>query len=62
MANPKHKTAVSKTRKRRSHLAEKPINVLACPQCHEPKLAHRVCAACGFYNGREVFKLEETKE
>jgi len=61
MANPKHKTAHSKTRKRRSHLQHKAMVILNCPQCHEPKLAHRVCNSCGFYKGREIIKMEETK-
>jgi large subunit ribosomal protein L32 len=25
-----------------------------CPQCHEAKEPHRVCAKCGYYKGREV--------
>lgn len=28
--------------------------IIECPQCHEMKLAHRVCKNCGYYNGREV--------
>lgn len=31
-----------------------------CPRCHEPKLPHRVCKNCGFYNGRDILKLEES--
>jgi len=36
-------------------------NVTPCPRCSEPKLAHRVCAACGYYHDREVLppKQEE---
>ena len=26
----------------------------ACPQCHSPRLPHRVCPVCGSYKGREV--------
>ncbi|MBS7335443.1 MAG: 50S ribosomal protein L32, partial [Eubacteriales bacterium] len=32
-----------------------------CPQCHEPKLAHRVCKNCGFYDGKQVVKVDEAK-
>ena len=35
-----------------------PVQVIACPKCKEPVLPHRVCAACGFYKGREVVKVE----
>ena len=29
-----------------------------CPKCGEYKLSHRMCKACGYYNGREVVKTE----
>ncbi len=25
--------------------------IVECPQCHEMKLAHRVCKKCGYYKG-----------
>ncbi|MBR2471387.1 MAG: 50S ribosomal protein L32, partial [Clostridia bacterium] len=25
-----------------------------CPQCREYKMPHRICSACGYYNGKEV--------
>jgi large subunit ribosomal protein L32 len=31
-----------------------PLARHACPHCHAPKLPHRVCPSCGYYNGREV--------
>jgi len=30
-----------------------------CPNCHEPKLTHRVCPHCGKYKGREVIEVAE---
>jgi len=30
-----------------------------CPNCHEPKLPHRVCTKCGKYKGREVIEVVE---
>lgn len=59
MPNPKYKTSRSRTRRRRSHLALVPISLSECPRCHEPKLPHRVCTACGTYRGREVLKIKE---
>ncbi|MDP2401322.1 MAG: 50S ribosomal protein L32, partial [Actinomycetota bacterium] len=29
-----------------------------CPQCNQPKLPHRVCGECGYYNGKEVIDTE----
>lgn len=38
-------------------------NTGKCPGCGEPKLPHRVCGACGFYNGElVVIKKEKKKE
>ena len=28
-----------------------------CPQCDEAYVPHRVCPACGFYNGRQVITV-----
>ena len=28
-----------------------------CPQCHSPKLPHRVCQTCGYYKGRQAIDL-----
>jgi large subunit ribosomal protein L32 len=33
-------------------------NLNECPQCHKPKMPHRVCPSCGYYNGREVVETE----
>jgi large subunit ribosomal protein L32 len=30
-----------------------------CPQCHEPKLPHRVCPNCNYYDGKEVISSEK---
>ncbi|MHA1151492.1 MAG: 50S ribosomal protein L32 [Alphaproteobacteria bacterium] len=29
-----------------------------CPNCGELKRPHHLCAACGYYDGREVVELE----
>lgn len=62
MANPKYKTSHSKTRRRRANINVKPPSLSECPQCHEIKLSHFLCSECGYYHGREVFKLEDIKK
>lgn len=59
MAVPKRKHSKARRDKRRSNVwkIEAPA-IIKCPQCGEFKLPHRVCKACGFYNGREVIKVE----
>jgi large subunit ribosomal protein L32 len=43
---------------RRSHLALTLPTLVDCPHCHEKKLPHRVCPACGWYNGRQAVELK----
>lgn len=58
MAVPKRKTGRAATNSRRSsHKLENPSQAI-CPQCHQPKMPHRVCPSCGYYNGREVIDTE----
>lgn len=57
MPNPKRRHSKSRSRKRRTHDALTPVGSSACPQCQQPKLPHRVCAACGYYAGRQVIKV-----
>ena len=58
MAVPKRKTGRARTNSRRSsHTISAPA-VSVCPQCHQPKLPHRVCPECGFYNGKEIIDTE----
>ncbi len=47
---------ISKTRKRqrRSHFKLENPSMLVCPNCGEIKLAHVVCSACGYYDGKLV--------
>ncbi|MBR2779462.1 MAG: 50S ribosomal protein L32, partial [Firmicutes bacterium] len=30
--------------------------VSICPQCHQPKLPHRVCPNCNYYDGKNVLE------
>ncbi len=54
MAVPKKKVSPSRRDMRRSHHAIKAANYAECPNCGELKRPHHVCAACGYYDGREV--------
>ena len=59
MAVPKRKVSRARRDKRRSSHWKLAIpGVVACPKCGEPRLPHRACKACGYYNGREVISVE----
>lgn len=58
MPNPKRRHSNSRTNKRRAHDALTPAGLGECPQCHQPKLPHRVCSNCGHYSGKQVIKVE----
>ncbi|MDL2289172.1 50S ribosomal protein L32 [Clostridia bacterium OttesenSCG-928-F22] len=57
MAVPKRKTSKARRDSRRAHIKLSAPNVVECPQCHKPKLAHRLCKACGYYNGRKIIDV-----
>ena len=59
MGNPARKQSKARRDKRRANTwkLEAP-GVVECPQCHEAKLAHRVCGSCGYYKGKEIIKIE----
>jgi large subunit ribosomal protein L32 len=59
MAVPKRKTSRTRRDTRRATHAGTAPSVSECPQCHSPKLSHRVCPKCGMYNGRQVVAVEE---
>ncbi|MHB9145396.1 MAG: 50S ribosomal protein L32 [Symbiobacteriia bacterium] len=59
MAVPKRKTSHARQASRRANWKLTAPNVAECPQCHQPKLSHRVCPHCGQYEGRTVLELEK---
>ncbi|WP_019879477.1 50S ribosomal protein L32 [Succinispira mobilis] len=59
MAVPKRKMSKARRDKRRANWKLTAPGLVECPQCHEPKMPHRVCAACGTYKGVQVIKVAE---
>jgi large subunit ribosomal protein L32 len=59
VANPKRKTSKARRDSRRAQNYKMSApGITECPQCHEMKLAHRVCKNCGHYKGKEVVASE----
>jgi len=60
MAVPKRKTSKARRDSRRASTWKLSApGIVECPQCHKMKLAHRVCKACGYYDGKQVVKVGE---
>jgi len=62
MAVPKQKQSHSRTNKRRSQHKVAAPAWNSCPQCHSPRIPHRVCPECGYYGGRQVVAERDTAE
>ncbi len=59
MAVPKKRTSKQRKRKRRTHHKASVPNLVACSNCGDPKLPHRVCPTCGTYKGEQVIDIDE---
>ncbi|MEM7295634.1 MAG: 50S ribosomal protein L32 [Pseudomonadota bacterium] len=59
MAVPQNKVTPSRRGNRRSHDALAASNPNECPNCGELKRPHHVCAACGYYDGREIVAISD---
>jgi large subunit ribosomal protein L32 len=62
MPVPKRKTSKSRRDKRRTHWNLNEVNLEECPRCHEMKLPHRACLACGYYNGNKIISTSAEKK
>ena len=54
MAVPKRRTSKARKNSRKANWKLSAPAVSECPQCHEPKLSHRMCGNCGYYDGKLV--------
>ncbi|MCD6123607.1 50S ribosomal protein L32 [bacterium] len=62
MAVPKKRQSNTRTRKRRTHYKIQAVNYVECPNCHEPKLPHRVCPHCGYYDGMPIISTKKKEK
>ncbi len=58
MALPKKRHSKARGRRRRTHWKVAAGNLIPCPQCKSPRLAHKVCKVCGYYGGKQVIEIE----
>lgn len=55
---PKRKVSKGRRNRRRAHDAIGVPKLVNCNHCGSRMLPHRVCPACGYYNGREVIEAD----
>jgi len=60
MALPKRRHSHTRGAKRRTHWKLKATPLSTCSHCTQPKLPHRVCPNCGYYDGAEVITPRES--
>lgn len=60
MAVPARRVSKARRDKRRNNLWKISAPAIEkCSQCGEYKRSHRLCPACGYYNGRQVVAVED---
>lgn len=62
MATPKGKISKARKHSRQANWKLSAPAIVECPQCHQMKLAHRVCKQCGYYKGVQVVVKNEEKD
>jgi len=62
MPLPKRRRSKSRQARKRIKCHLTAPNLVACPHCGRKNLPHRVCAQCGYYNGKEVVRMEQEKK
>lgn len=61
-ALPKQRTSHARQGKRRSHHRLTLPQLVVCPQCRKPSLAHHACLNCGTYRGHQIFYPKTKKQ
>ncbi len=62
MAVPKRKVSQARRDKRRSsHWKLDMPAMVKCSHCGAYVLSHRVCKACGYYNGKQIVKVDDAE-
>ncbi|HBY21528.1 MAG: 50S ribosomal protein L32 [Clostridiales bacterium GWE2_32_10] len=57
---PKYRISKSRRDKRQKSVMKMTApNLVKCKSCGELMMSHKVCKACGKYDGREVIKVEQ---
>jgi large subunit ribosomal protein L32 len=58
MAVPKRKTSRMQRRQRKAANFYEGVQATFCPNCNAPLMPHRVCGACGKYDGKQILDVQ----
>ena len=58
---PKRKFSKGRKNRRRAHDAIGTPNLVACSNCGERKMPHRVCPSCGHYRSKQIIDMDGAK-
>jgi large subunit ribosomal protein L32 len=59
MPLPKRKTSRMRARQRKAGKRYRGLQTVKCPSCGAATRPHRVCPACGVYQGKQVLTMAE---
>ncbi|MCL4359677.1 50S ribosomal protein L32 [Patescibacteria group bacterium] len=59
---PKRRHSTRRGGKRKASIRLSLPALTHCPECHAPKLPHRVCRKCGYYDGKALVVKREKKK
>lgn len=62
MAVQQSKVSKMRVRQRKAANRYKGVQPTTCNNCGAPCLPHRVCKACGYYDGKQVIQVKAAKE
>lgn len=62
MALPKYKISKARKMKKQSSVMKMTApNLVKCKSCGELSAPHKMCKACGKYDGKQVIEIKESK-
>ena len=62
MAVQQCKKSKMRVRQRKAQIRYRGLEAHTCTNCGAPCMPHRICKACGYYDGKQVIQVAAPKE
>ena len=59
MAVQQCKKSKQRVRQRKAQIRYRGLEATTCSNCGAPCLSHRICTACGYYDGKQVLQIKD---